>query len=296
MDQPFNKDKDVIGVFAPSSYVNREDIEKSTQRLEALGYKVFIHPQTFAKHHQFSGTIEERVSALYDLWDQKDITCIWTAGGGNGATWMLDDIDFKRLAQTPKTLIGYSDITALLNALYAHCRMPSIHGQVFKHLHEIGDTQLSYILDMLDGQKNLMPLANAKILKEGKATGMVIGGNLSLFQTLIHTLPGKFWKDNILCLEDIGGELSHLDRDLLFLRRSGVFDQINGLVFGSFSNLSDTGRPYEQDFEMIVQNHVKNLNIPVIINAPFGHEDQNFSFWMGKNSTLSASDNIVFSS
>lgn len=289
----FDKDKDVIGVFAPSSYIEQEDIEMSQGFLEQLGYKVFIHPQTYNRHNQFAGTIDERIHALNDLWHTPEIGAIWCAGGGNGATWLIDHLYYERLRENPKPIIGFSDITALSSALYAHAGLNSIHGHVFKHIHDVNDRDLNATLDLLCGKNVEIPLDNAQIVKPGSAEGHLIGGNLSVFQYLMHTLPRRIWQGSILCLEDFAEELSHLDRTLLFFKRAGIFEQINGLILGEFINLKDTGRPYGIDFKDIILGHLEDINIPVIFNAPFGHGENNFPLPIGSRISLNTKNKTI---
>lgn len=273
-----------IGVFSPSSYVEREDIEQSKSRLETMGYKVFIHPQTYARHHQFAGTNAEKISALYDLWENPDIDIIWAAGGGNGSSWLIDMMNYGRLKQAPKTLIGFSDVTALSCALYGHAGIPSIHGQVLKNLHKFNEDDLKATLDLASGHAAPpMDLSGIHVISEGDASGHLIGGNLSVFQYLPATLPGNICDGAILFLEDTGEELSHLDRTLLFLKRSGILEQAAGIVFGEFSNMKDAGRPYGKSLHDIIQEHTKKLNIPVVMNAPFGHGSRLFPLMAGSN-------------
>ena len=215
---------DTIGVMAPSSYVEKKDIEKSKALLEKKGYKVFIHPQTYERENQSAGTHLQKTLALQGLWQRPDITAIWAAGGGNRAMHLLDSINFEAMKRKPKILIGFSDVTALLNAVTVHTGIPTVHGPVFKNLS--GYKQLDHLLDLLAGKKISYPWNKIKVLSPGKAEGPLIGGNLSIFQYLPKTLPGEFWKDSLLFLEDCGEELSRVDRMLLHLRRSGILKDV----------------------------------------------------------------------
>lgn len=140
-----------IGVFAPSSYVEQEDIEASAALLEARGYSVFVHPQTYARHGQMAGTGAEKLAALHELYARADIDIIWAAGGGNRALNLLDQIDYAQVNASPKSLIGFSDVTALLNAVTAHTGQTTYHGPVFKQLHSLEASDLDQCLSLLSG-------------------------------------------------------------------------------------------------------------------------------------------------
>lgn len=284
MKPPALKHGDTIGVMAPSSYVEKADIEKSKALLEKRGFKVFIHPQTYERHHQSAGTELQKSLALQGLWQRKDINAIWAAGGGNRALHFVDAINYEALKKNPKIFIGFSDITVLLNAIYAHTGLTTFHGPVFKNVHKY--TELDHLLGLLAGAKSTYPLKNAKILNPGRAEGKLIGGNLSLFQCLPGTVPGKFWKNALLFLEDTNEELSRLDRALLQLKRTGLLKEIRGLIFGDLTPAKDSGRPYGFTLEEILREHTNNMKIPVIMNAPFGHGKTLYTFPVGARAVL----------
>ncbi|MCB1531474.1 MAG: LD-carboxypeptidase [Alphaproteobacteria bacterium] len=280
---------DTIGIMAPASYVEREDIERSAALLETRGYQCFVHPQTFARDHQSAGSHAERAAAFHDLWAREDIKAIWSAGGGNRTLHMLEHIDFEMLKNTsPKLVIGFSDVTALLNALYARLGVPSIHGPVFKNVHKHGE--IDALFGLLERGQTKLPLDEARIYSEGEAEGVLFGGNLSLFQYLPHTLPGRFWEGAILFLEDCNEELSRIDRMLMHLKRCGVLSSLSGLILGEFSDMKESGRPFGFTLEDIIQEHTKDLKIPVIQSQNFGHGDVFYPLPIGVNSTLSTTE------
>ncbi len=260
---------DMIGVMAPSSYVDETDIESSKAFIESLGYKVFIHPQTYERVNQSAGTELQKSLALQGLWQRDDIKAIWAAGGGNRAMHFVDGLNFEPMKKKPKILIGFSDVTVVLNAIYAHTGIVTYHGPVFKTLHTHKNVEQT--LRVLGGIETSFDLGRAEVLKDGIAEGHLIGGNLSLFQYLPQTLPGEFWKDGILFLEDCGDEYSRIDRMLLHLRRLGVLASVKGIIFGEFSDLKDSGKPYGFSWRDIVEQHTADLDIPILFNAPFGH-------------------------
>jgi muramoyltetrapeptide carboxypeptidase len=284
MKAPALKPGDTIGVMAPSSYVEKADIEKSKALLEKKGYKVFIHPQTYERHNQSAGNNLQKTLAFQGLWQRADIKAIWAAGGGNRVLHFMDSINFDALKKKPKIFIGFSDVTALLNGIYAHTGLTTFHGPVFKLATK--NKELDHLLALLGGEKSEYPLKGAEVLHEGKAEGKLIGGNLSLFQYLPNTLPGKFWKNSILFLEDNGEEFSRVDRMMMHLKRTGVLKDIKGLILGEFTDLKDTGRPYGFTFEDIIREHTEDLDIPVVTNAPFGHGKTLYTFPVGAKARL----------
>ncbi|MFP4312737.1 MAG: LD-carboxypeptidase [Alphaproteobacteria bacterium] len=285
-----NKPQKTIGVFAPSSWVEQSDIQAAQNFITAQGFTVQIHDQTYLRHHQSAGTHENKLRAFYDLWDNPDIDIIWAAGGGNRCLHWIDAIDYMHL-KSDKTVIGFSDVTALLNALYAYNKGRPIHGPTFNRLHKT--KRAMHIVPLLNGEKFSCTLEGAKILQEGHAKGPLIGGNLSLFQYLPQTLPGKFWEGSILFLEDCNEELSRIDRMLLHLKNLGVLQAISGLIMGDFGELPETGKPFGFTLEDIIREHVHGLDIPAVMTAPFGHGDILEPFPLIKTTEFNTSDLIL---
>jgi muramoyltetrapeptide carboxypeptidase len=105
-------------------------------------------------------------------------------------------------------------------------------------------------------------------------------------------LPGEFWQDSILFLEDCNEDLSKLDRMMLHLKRTGVLGQISALVLGHFSDLTESGQPYGFSLEDIVIEHTEGLDIPVVMDMPFGHATPFYTFPVGALATLNTEDSL----
>lgn len=277
------KDSAHIGVMAPSSFVERDDIEKSKAELEKRGYTITIHDQTYERLNQSAGTIKQKVDALHALYADNSIDAIWAAAGGNRALYLLEELDYDIIGATPKPLIGFSDVTALLNAISAQTGQIGFHAQVFKHLHDFAG--LDETLEVLSGKKSTMDLSGTDIVQDGQAEGMLFGGCLSLFHYLAGTNDCPPLQDSILFLEDTGDELNRFDRMFIHMQRMGVFDQIGGLVLGKF-DAQDTGRPFGFSLQEIVLEALGDRDIPVIMNAPFGHDTKLFPLPVGAQATL----------
>jgi len=283
-----------IGVMAPSSFVEKLDIQKSKETLEAQGFKIFVHPQTYARDRQSAGTAQEKLDALHDLYSNTNIDAIWAAGGGNRALYLLNELNYQLIAENPKPLIGFSDVTVLLNAIYTHTGVENFHAQVFKSLHNF--EQLDQTLDVLTGLSQSMCLERADIINHGAADGKLIGGCLSLFQSLLGSEECPDLNGAILFLEDTGDEISRFDRMLAHMQRLGVFEQINGLILGEFHDLKDGRRPFGFTLLDIISELTADKNIPVVINAPFGHGQNLTPLPVGRLSALdTATKTIDFS-
>jgi len=273
-----------IGVFAPSSFVERGDIEAAQAVMDARGVEVFVHPQTFEQQGQLAGTKAQKLDALHALYSDPSIDAIWAAGGGNRALDLLDGLELSVIKANPKPMIGFSDVTALLNHITAHTGIVNTHAQVFKNLASYD--QLDACLSFLSGEAVKLPLDQVSVIREGDAEGRLIGGNLSVFHYLAESLPPSYFEGAILCLEDCGEELSRIDRMLVHLKRSGVLSSISGLLLGEFIDMRDTGRPFGFSLEEIISEHCAERDMPIIMNAPFGHGSNLYPLPIGKNGKI----------
>ena len=278
---------DTIGIMAPSSRANKDNVAKLQTLLEKRGYKVFIHPQTFLIDHQSAGSGMEKAAAFHDLIRRDDIKAIFFSNGGNRACTMLEHLNFDRIAKNPKIIMGYSDVTALLNAIQVKTGLITYHGPMARSFLSLPKKQVDQCFDLLSGKAKILEMPKAKILKAGTAKGKLIGGNLSVLCSLLGTPYQPDFKNAILFLEDIGEETSHIDRYLWQLRNSGALHQIKGLVLGSFSDMKDTGQTkYGFTLKDCVEAVTADLKIPVLMNAPFGHGKDLYTLPLGASAAL----------
>lgn len=272
---------DCIGILALSSrLLQRGEIKAGVAMLEHNRFQVDVHPQTYLQDGSSAGTSNDKLAALADLWADDNIRAVLSARGGNHAADLLDRMDYRFLRKTPKIIMGYSDMTAFLNAVYAQAGLITFHTPVLNKIQNV--TNPKPMFDLLRGKGFKMPMISARRLAAGTATGRVIGGNLSSFCTLVGTPYMPKPDGAILFLEDIGDETSRIDRAFTKLRLAGIFDRIAGVVLGQFTAMTDTGvTPYGLSMDDVLEKNFAHLDIPVIANAPFGHVADNYSFPIG---------------
>ncbi len=287
MKPPPLRQGDTVGIFAPSSRVNKNAIENTVSLLEKRGYKVFIHPQTFTQNNQSAGTTEEKTAALHDLFAAPSIQAIICAKGGNQAGYLLDRIDYDLIRKNPKIIMGYSDPTALLNAITKETGLVTFHGPMPHNFPRLPEEQLEHCFALLAGETKELPLSGAQVIRDGQAEGPLIGGNLSLLCSLIGTPWEPDFENAILFLEDCDDEISRFDRMFQHLRNAGVFKKLNGLIFGQFTDVQDTGKiPFGLTLAELINNIVRDLDIPAVANAPFGHGPAMLTLPIGAHATL----------
>jgi muramoyltetrapeptide carboxypeptidase len=274
-----------IGVMSPSGHVDIDKIATARDYLNAQGYEIYLHPQYSARHHQFAGTAQEKIDAFHDLIADPSIKAIIMAEGGNRSMTMLDGLDYDLIRDNPKPIMGFSDVTALLNTITARTGMVTYHGPVLSRMVE-GYEGLEQTLALLNGSKPEYPAGQCRIVRKGDCHGILSGGNLSLFHMLNDTVP----HNALLFMEEISEELSHVDRMLINMKRKGMFARASGLICGAFTNMTDTGpRAFTNTLEEILLEHTADYNFPIVMDAPFGHEHQNYALPIGMECSLKAS-------
>lgn len=296
INPPALRKGDTIGIFAPSSRTDRAKVKTGVAALKAAGYNVYVHPQTWAKDGQSAGTAGAKTKALHNLFRNPEIKAIISARGGNRASAMVPLLDYKLIRANPKILMGYSDVTALLNAINKETGLTTFHGPM---LHGLGGgkpnrKQTAQCFELLSGKETEIPMKSAKILHPGKTSGRMVGGNLSLICSLMGTRWQPDFKGAIVFLEDCDDELSRYDRMLQHLANAKVFKEAAGVIFGSFTHNKDTGSlPFGFTMEQILRNATAGLKKPVVMNAPFGHGKDLYTFPVDGTARLSASDKAL---
>ena len=283
---PFLKPGDTIGVMAPSSRFPHTDLESAAAILKGYGYNVFIHQQCYETLHQSAGTHEQKIAALHELASDTNINAVFFAAGGNRALHLLDKIDYGLIAANPKIYMGFSDCTALLNAFAARSDLITWHGPTLRKFH-VGHNQQDFNIRLLEGKEKTIPIGGTTVAGNGVAKGRLFGGNLSVFRRLLGSREMPDITDAILFFEDCNEETSRLDAELCFMRRSGFFEKASAIIFGQFTKLLDTGTPFGFSFEDIVAEHTAGLNIPIVMNASFGHAEDLYAMPIGQMAELS---------
>lgn len=240
--------------------------------------------------NQYAGSSEEKAAAFMDLWNNDSVLAIMASCGGNFSSQFLHLLDYEELAASPKAVIGFSDTTALLSALYAGSGVGGIFGPTVQTLGRIDNLDKTF--DLLFGNPNAkIELTDATLISQfahKSVRAPLYAATLSVLLSLAGTPYFPDLSGHILVIEDVGEELSHLDRMLWQLNQLCPLSHLEGLIFGDYVDMKDTGRPLGMDFEAILQKHIAGLLIPVVANAPIGHGSRFIPIHLGRMATLDA--------
>ena len=277
------KPNDKVVILSPSGKIEAQWVEGLKELLESYGLVVNVSEHTLCENGRFAGTDEDRIADLQAAVSDPQVRAIFCSRGGYGLARIIDKIDFTPLVESPKWVVGFSDITALHNAL-SRVGVASIHGIMAKHI-TLRAEGLDNLMSMLFGEQVAYEVEANELNKQGEAEGELIGGNLSVLYGLRGTPFDLDYKGKILFIEDLSERLYHVDRMIQNLRLGGVFRQIKGLVVGQFTDI-DEDDSFPGGVYGVISEAVKGCNIPVCFNFPAGHVDNNQPLKMGAEYSL----------
>lgn len=290
---PFLQPGDTIGIVCPAGYMAREKAQTCIETLQEWGYRVRVGVTLGGESTDyFSGTDDQRLADLQAMLDDSTIRAILCGRGGYGLSRIIDRIDLTHFKKAPKWLIGFSDITILHAHLFTNYKIASLHAPMAGAFNEggaVSDGVLS-LRRALAGERAAYNCAPHPFNRFGQATGLLVGGNLSLLAHDTGTPSNIDTKGCILFLEDVGEYLYNIDRMLHQLKRSDKLGHLAGLVVGGFTELKDTTRPFGATVEAIIRDVVASYGYPVCFGFPVSHGRDNVALKIGVEHTLSISE------
>jgi len=283
---------DKIGIISPARKITLNELDPAIKTIESWKLKVELGSNLFEVDNQFSGTIEQRSTDLQTMIDDDSIKAILCARGGYGTVQIIDNIDFSKLKNNPKWIVGYSDVTVLhshLNKL----GIASLHATMPINFKTNAKESLASLKNGLFGNENNILCGPHPFNKFGKVEAEVVGGNLSILYSLLGSNSDVDTDGKILFIEDLDEYLYHIDRMMMNLKRNGKFTKLKGLVVGSMSDMNDNTIPFGKTAEEIILEYIKEFDFPVCFNFPAGHLDDNRTLVFGKECTLEINENGV---
>ncbi len=268
---------DTIGIAAPASPFDEQAFETGVSVLESMGYNVEIPENLFNRQGYLAGSDTERASQLMKLFEDGSVKAIMCARGGFGSMKLLPLLDFDTICAQPKIVVGFSDITALLLAIYYRCNMVTFHGPLVTTLNKASEKTSSAFVDAtsLDSPPALTA-SSPMVLNPGQASGPVVGGNLTILTHLVGTPYEPRFEGHLLFLEDRGEAPYRIDRMLSQLHLAGLLDGVAGLILGSFHDCNPVENVYE-----IVEQAFGQADIPILAGFDLGHGTENLTVPIG---------------
>lgn len=290
-----------IALVAPSGpLLERDDLTRSVELCQAMGYEGVLFPNTSRAYGYLAGRDDERIADLNRALAARDIDAVWCIRGGNGMNRIVQRLDFDGFARAPKPVIGYSDITVLLLALWHRTGVVTFHGPIartpmanFQRWHfdrVLGSVSPAGRLGRPAPPSDVLVPERGRIftLRGGTARGPLVGGNLTLVQALLGTPFLPDLTGAILFLEDVSEDVYRIDRMLAHLKLAGALDNLAGVMIGRFTDMSQGGDGGALGFDEVLATHLGPLEIPVAVGFPFGHIDEQWTLPVGVRAELDA--------
>ena len=277
---------DKVALISPSYYTPMENVEKTADVLRSWGLQPVIGPNVGkVVDGRYAGTMAERVSDIRWAINTPSIKAIICNRGGYGTIQLIDQFTLAELKTSPKWLVGFSDISTL-HGLLIRAGVMSIHGTMSSFLAKGGtDETCTLMRDLLMGKVSRYELPAHKQNITGKASGVLVGGNLCTFvPNLGSQADGTIGENLILFVEEVGESMHNIDRQIRILQMNGVLDRCKGIILGEFTDCG-TEFTYES-VEAMLHNMLKEYHIPVLCGFPGGHGDVNLPLVMGANVTI----------
>lgn len=291
---------DTVAIVSPASPPpDAANIDRGVAAVAALGFKVKLASHARSRHGFLADSDRARAADLMRMFTDKKVRAILAFRGGHGVTRLLSRLDFNVIRANPKIFIGYSDVTALLNALRARANLVCFHGPM------VNADFVTHQLPAFVREVFLRTLTRAaapggicqgytgktvSILRRGVAHGELMGGNLTMLCATLGTPWQPAFRGKIVFFEDVNEAPFRYDRMLTQLLNAGLLQQAAGVAVGFNHNCVDRtaveGGEYRQTLEDVLRERLLPLRVPVVIGLPFGHGPDNATLPVGLRATL----------
>jgi muramoyltetrapeptide carboxypeptidase len=293
---------DLVGVISPaSSPDDLTKINKGVAYLENLGYKVVVGKNVGKIKGYLAGTDKERLDDIHQMFADKEVKAIFNVRGGYGSLRLLDKIDYDLVKKNPKIFVGYSDINALQLAFFKKCGLVTFSGPMpaVDFIDDVSPFTEENFWRIVTSDKKIGKFHNPNDekffqLTKGKAEGRILGGNLTVLNSMIGTNYLPDFDKSILMLEDINEPPYKIDRMFNQLRITKLIKKINGIILGRFVNC------YEPDemknsltLNEVIEDYFHSLKIPVIYNFKHGHIKDNLTVPLGIKASMNSDKGII---
>lgn len=298
---------DTVGLIAPGSPVEHKSLEKAVKNMENLKLKVKIGANVEAKRGYLAGTDQQRLDDLHAMFADDEVKAVWCIRGGYGCTRLLPHINFEIIRNNPKVFVGYSDITALHQAIYTTTGLVTFHGPgasseftryVKNNVEEVlfkGKARIEIEIAK-DNEKEAKKNSTyqTRVITEGTASGILAGGNLTLLAAMAGTPHGFDATDKLVFLEDVGEKPYRIDRILTQLLQAANLHLAKGILLGIFEDC-EAGPKDLNTFTLqeTLTDRLADLKIPVVYGLSFGHITEQCILPLGIQASINTATKVI---
>lgn len=286
------KKGDTIGLIAPGSFITKDELKKSINNLNQLGFNVYYTKNILKKYGYLAGTDKQRADDIHEMFRSQNIKGIVAARGGYGCSRILSMLDYDLIKNNPKPFIGYSDVTSLFYAIFSKTGLVCFHGPF--GISTFNDYTIKYLNNVLVFPEENLEIKSAAennndeaykvvTIKKGIAKGKLTGGNLTLAATMIGTPYDINSEGKILFFEETDEEPYRIDRMLTHLIQAGKFDNAAGVILGVFKNIIPKSTGIQNSFSLkeVLIDRLSQFDFPIIYGMSFGHVINKFTIPFG---------------
>lgn len=262
---------DKIGIVCCSNGQKRTYVDKIKlfeNTLINIGLQPVFSDYIYEQDNVFSGTAKERASVLMDFYKDDEIKAIFDISGGDIANGVLPYLDYEVISNSQKLFWGYSDLTTIINAIYAKTGKVSVLYQVRNLIYERREEQIANFANTVMNKGTDLFNIDYRFVQQGKMQGIVVGGNIRCFLKLAGTEYMPDLEGKILLLEGFSGDVAKMETYLCQLQQIGAFDNIAGILLGTFTEMER--EKYMPNIETLVKNIVRD-DVPIAKTENIGH-------------------------
>jgi len=283
------KEGDKIGIAAPAGPFAIDRFEKGLAVIGEMGFVPVVDDDVYKRDRHMAGPDKHRARHLNMLFANNDVKAIFCARGGFGCLRVLPFLDYELIIKNPKTLIGFSDVTALLVTLAQRCGLAGVHGPVVTSLgfsDEESKVRLKQAL--ADEASNVLSPVDPQVVRSGRVRGVLVGGNLATLCHLVGTDFAPDFNGKIVLIEDVNEAPYRIDRMLTHMRLAGCFKNMAGLVLGAFKECGST-----EDILHVIEDLFADFKGPILGGFEIGHGKRNLAIPVGVNVELDADERTL---
>lgn len=292
------KEGDVIGLVTPGSPISKEQLDKAIEKLEKLGFKTYYKETVLSEYGYFAGPDQERADELMHMFTNKEVDGILCVRGGYGSIRILDLLDYEQIKENPKVFIGYSDITALITSIYEKTGLVAFHGPL--GVSTFNEFTLESFESVLMNPKKRYKYQYQRdentddntefdlyTINNGKAEGELIGGNISVLDSMIGSKFEPDFENKVVYLEEIEEKTYRVDKMLFHLLYATNLKKAAGIVLGVFGDCNINDEP-RLTLKEALADLLKPLDMPIFYGYSFGHIGYIITIPTGINARMNA--------
>lgn len=283
-----------VALVSPAGPLRDEkDLARACDNARAFGWEPVPGAHVLDRDGYFAGPDATRLDDFNRALRDDSIAGIWCVRGGYGAMRLLPHLDYDALQRHPKSILGYSDVTAIHLAILRRADLASFHAPTARAV-LTPDSRASLRRATVTGEESCGQAPDARVIRPGRARGTLVGGNLALVAALVGTPFAAPLDGAILMLEDIGEAVYRIDRMLQQLLLSGSLHGCRALVFGQCTDCPEASDDGARRLDDVLAEIAQALDIPCVAGMPFGHISDQWTLPLGVVAELDADARTLY--